>query len=55
MPGGYKTNKVAVTTALQDYIRRHKQLQILELAGTVAFDVPYWSVSQGHAVLSGCL
>ena len=36
--GGHKTKKAAVTAALQEYIKRRKQLEILESAGTVDFD-----------------
>ena len=39
--GEHKTKKQAVTTALQQYIERHKQLQILEDFGTVDFDPEY--------------
>ena len=39
--GEHKTKKEAVTTALQQYIERHKQLQILEDIGTVDFDPEY--------------
>lgn len=39
--GEHKTKKEAVTTALEQYIRRHKQLQILEDFGTVDFDPEY--------------
>ena len=33
--GRHKTKKEAVTTALQEYIARRKQLGVLELFGTV--------------------
>lgn len=39
--GGHKTKKEAVTTALQEYIRHHKQMRILEAFGTVDFDPEY--------------
>jgi Arc/MetJ family transcription regulator len=39
--GGHKTKKEAVTTALQEYIRHHKQMKILEDFGTVDFDPAY--------------
>ena len=39
--GGHKTKKEAVTVALDQYIRRHKQLRILEHFGTVDFDPDY--------------
>jgi Arc/MetJ family transcription regulator len=36
--GGHKTKKEAVTAALHEYIKRHKQRQILELVGQIAYD-----------------
>lgn len=39
--GKHKTKKEAVTTALQQYIQRHKQLKILDDFGTVDFDPAY--------------
>jgi hypothetical protein len=39
--GGHRTKKEAVTTALQEYIQRHKQPRILEAFGTVDFDPTY--------------
>lgn len=39
--GGHKTKKEAVTAALREYIRRHKQRQILDLEGTIAYDPAY--------------
>jgi Arc/MetJ family transcription regulator len=39
--GGHKTKKQAVTTALQEYIQRHKQRRILEAFGTFDFDPAY--------------
>jgi Arc/MetJ family transcription regulator len=39
--GGHKTKKEAVTTALEEYIRRHRQQRILEAFGTVDFDPTY--------------
>jgi len=36
--GGHKTKEEAATTALQAYIRHHKQMKILEAFGTVDFD-----------------
>jgi Arc/MetJ family transcription regulator len=40
--GNHKTKKAAVTAALDEYIRRHKQLQVTKLFGTVDFD-PDWN------------
>ena len=39
--GKHKTKKEAVTTALQEYIRRHRQQRILSDFGTVDFDPAY--------------
>ena len=39
--GKHKTKKEAVTAALDEYIRRRKQLRILDLFGTVDFDPSY--------------
>ncbi|HET9406444.1 MAG TPA: type II toxin-antitoxin system VapB family antitoxin [Candidatus Sulfotelmatobacter sp.] len=39
--GGHKSKKDAVTTALQEYVRRHKQARIIEAFGTVDFDPAY--------------
>lgn len=39
--GHHKTKKEAVTAALDEYIRRRKQLAILELAGTIDYDPNY--------------
>lgn len=39
--GGHKTKKEAVTRALEEYIRQHKQMGILEAFGTVDFDPAY--------------
>ena len=39
--GNMKTKKDTVTTALQEFISRRKQLKFLELAGTIDFDIEY--------------
>ena len=39
--GKHKTKKEAVTTALQEYIQRHRQRRILEAFGTFDFDPTY--------------
>jgi Arc/MetJ family transcription regulator len=39
--GGHKTKKEAVTKALEEYVRRHKQAKILDDFGTVDFDPTY--------------
>jgi hypothetical protein len=38
--GGHKTKKAAATAALQEYIRRRKQLRILDLFGTIDYYPP---------------
>jgi hypothetical protein len=39
--GNHKTKKEAVTAALDEYIRRRKQLEILNLFGTIDYDPDY--------------
>lgn len=39
--GGHKSKKAAVTTALEEYVQRHKQADIIKLFGTIDFD-PDW-------------
>ena len=39
--GGHATKKEAVTAALDEYIRRRKQLEILKHLGTIDFDPDY--------------
>ena len=39
--GGQRTKKATVTEALEEYIQRRKQAQILKLFGTVEFDPKY--------------
>jgi Arc/MetJ family transcription regulator len=39
--GGHKTKKAAVTEALQEYVQRRRQLEILELFGKVEYDPAY--------------
>lgn len=36
--GKHKTKKDAVSAALQEYIDRHKQMEILKLFGTIDYD-----------------
>jgi len=36
--GGHRTKKDTVTEALEEYIQRRKQAQIVRLFGTVQFD-----------------
>ncbi len=39
--GNHATKREAVTAALDEYIRRRKQLEILDLFGTIDFDPEY--------------
>jgi Arc/MetJ family transcription regulator len=39
--GQHPTKKAAVTAALEEYIRRRKQMEILNLAGTIDYDPAY--------------
>lgn len=39
--GHHKTKKEAVTTALKEYIAHKKQLEIINLFGTINFDKDY--------------
>jgi Arc/MetJ family transcription regulator len=39
--GGHRTKKEAVTAALEEYVRRRKQLEIVKEFGTVDFDPRY--------------
>lgn len=39
--GHHGTKKEAVTVALEEYIRRHKQQAILKLFGTIDYDDRY--------------
>jgi Arc/MetJ family transcription regulator len=39
--GGHKTKKAAVTEALQEYVQRRRQLEILELFGKVEYEAGY--------------
>ena len=36
--GGHRTKKAVVTEALQEYIHRRKQLQMLNLLGRIDYD-----------------
>lgn len=36
--GGHATKKEAVTAALDEYIRRRKQLEVVKLFGTIDYD-----------------
>jgi Arc/MetJ family transcription regulator len=39
--GGHKTKKEAVTAALDEYVKRRKQLRLLERFGTIDYDPAY--------------
>jgi Arc/MetJ family transcription regulator len=39
--GNHRTKKEAVTAALQEYVQRRQQLEVLDLAGTVDYDPLY--------------
>ena len=39
--GGHKTKRETVTVALREYIQHRKQMQILELSGTIPYDPGY--------------
>lgn len=39
--GGHKTKKAAVAEALEEYIQRHRQRQILDLFQTIDYDPDY--------------
>ena len=39
--GRHKTKKEAVTAALLEYVKRRKQLKVLDLAGTIDYHPDY--------------
>jgi Arc/MetJ family transcription regulator len=39
--GKHRTKKEAVTAALKEYVDRRKQLEILQLSGTIDYDPAY--------------
>jgi len=39
--GHHRTKKAAVTAALDEYIQRRKQLEIISLFGTIDYDETY--------------
>lgn len=39
--GGHKTKKATVTEALKEYIRKRKQMEVVELFGTIDYDYNY--------------
>lgn len=46
--GKHRTKKEAVTRALEEYVRRRRQLEILDLAGRIPFDESYDYKSLRH-------
>jgi Bacterial antitoxin of type II TA system, VapB len=39
--GGHRTKKDAVNAALDEYVRRRKQMEIISLFGTIDYDPEY--------------
>ncbi len=39
--GGHKTKRDAVTAALQQYIQRYRQIQVIELFGALPYEPDY--------------
>lgn len=39
--GNYQSNSAVIEAALQEYIQRRKQLQVIELFGTIDYDSDY--------------
>ncbi len=39
--GGHRTKRAAVEEALQEYVMRRKQLQVLDLFGTIDYEEDY--------------
>jgi len=39
--GGHRTKRAVVSEALREYVERRNQLRILELFGTVEYDIDY--------------
>jgi hypothetical protein len=46
--GRHKTKKETVTAALEEYIRRRKQLDVLTLFGTIDYDKTYDYKKERH-------
>lgn len=44
--GHHSSKKAAVTIALKEYIQRHKQMEIVDLFGTVDYDKDYYYKQQ---------
>lgn len=45
--GSHKSKKAAVNAALEEYVKRHKQAEILKLFGKIDFD-PNWDYKQAR-------
>lgn len=45
--GGFKSKKQAVNAALAEFVRRHRQVGIIKLFGTVDFD-PRWDYKKAR-------
>jgi Arc/MetJ family transcription regulator len=39
--GGFKTKKAAVMAALEEYVRKYEQQEVMDLFGTIDFDEEY--------------
>lgn len=39
--GNYQSNSAVIEAALQEYIQRRKQVQVMELFGTIDYDSDY--------------
>lgn len=39
--GRHKTKKAAVTAALEEYVKRYQQMELVKLFGTIDFDPGY--------------
>jgi Arc/MetJ family transcription regulator len=39
--GGFKYKKDAVNAALKEYLQRHRQIEILDLFGSIEYDKEY--------------
>ena len=50
LAGKHKTKKEAVTAALEEYVRRRKQVRILEAFGSSEFDPGYDYKAERHRV-----
>lgn len=46
--GRHRTKKETVTAALEEYVRRRKQLEVLSLFGTIEYDEGYNYKKERH-------